>query len=657
MAVALSSKPETGNRRPVSDMCGITGIYAFNLVGKFNKIHITAATMSMEKRGPDFQDIYIDEWVGLGHRRLSIIDTSERGNQPMWDQSGRYCILFNGEIFNFRELQKNLEDQGTRFASHSDTEVLLQLYLREKEQCLQKLNGFFAFCVYDKAEQTFFIARDRYGVKPLLFLYDEDKFIFASEMKTMLQYGIDKTLDYGALITYLQLNYIPAPDTIFRSVKKLLAGHYLVLKDNKLTNTRWYHIPFDETRAETSLLSYEEAKHKFASLLETSVQRRLVADVPLGAFLSGGIDSSVITGLASRHKPDLHTFSIGFRDEQFFDETAYARLVAKHFKTEHTVFSLTSDDLFGHVDSILDYIDEPFADSSAINVFILSKETRKHATVALSGDGADELLGGYHKHEALNRMLHPGWKEKALASLGPLWRMLPQSRNNRIANLIRQAHRFSSGSKLSPAERYWHWASYTDLKAAVQMLTVASGARLPMQEFEERKKEILKALIPHHNISHILLTDMQLVLQNDMLVKADCMSMANSLEIRSPFLDYQLVNFAFALPGHFKISGNKRKRILQDAFREMLPVELYNRPKKGFEVPLLKWFRKEMKSLINEDLLSQKRIEEQGLFNYAEIEKLKKKLFSNNPGDVHARIWGLIVFQWWCKKYHIQAKF
>src|SRR5690606_16908603 len=205
-------------------MCGITGIFAFNLVGKFNKIHVTAATMSMERRGPDFQDIYIDEWVGLGHRRLSVIDTSPNANQPMWDASGRYCIVLNGEIFNYRELRQELEQKGVQFRSQSDTEVLLQLYVHERADCLPRLNGFFVFCVYDRIEQSFFIARDRYGEKPLLYLFDEDKFIFASEMKTILQYGIDRTLDYTSLLTYLQLNYIPAPHSIFRSVKKLLPG-------------------------------------------------------------------------------------------------------------------------------------------------------------------------------------------------------------------------------------------------------------------------------------------------------------------------------------------------------------------------------------------------------------------------------------------------
>ncbi|HEY0741396.1 MAG TPA: asparagine synthase (glutamine-hydrolyzing), partial [Chryseosolibacter sp.] len=362
-------------------MCGITGIMSFNLVGKFNKIHISAATRAIEKRGPDFQDVYADEWVGLGHRRLSIIDTSSVAHQPMWDESKRYCIIFNGEIFNYRELKQDLLNKGVTFFSQSDTEVLLKLYIREKEACVPKLNGFFAFCIYDKAEQTLFVARDRFGIKPLLYQFDDNKFIFASEMKAILQYGIEKDIDHASLHTYLQLNYIPAPSTIFKNVKKLMPGHYINVRSNKIDIQKYYEVPYASGKP-LSTIGFDDAKEKLKSLLENSVQRRLVADVPLGAFLSGGIDSSVITALASKHKPDLHTFSIGFKDENFFDETEYARLVAKHFKTEHTVFSLTNDDLYAHVHDILNYIDEPFADSSAINVFILSKETRKHATVA-----------------------------------------------------------------------------------------------------------------------------------------------------------------------------------------------------------------------------------------------------------------------------------
>ena len=630
-------------------MCGITGIFAFNLVGKFNLINITAATTALHKRGPDNQGIYTDNFVGLGHRRLSIIDTSANANQPMWDEEKRYCIIFNGEIFNFLELKQYLKAKGISFSTESDTEVLLKLYIFEKENCLPKLNGFFAFCIYDKQEQTFFVARDRYGIKPLLYLFDDDKFIFASEMKAILEYGIEKQIDFTSLYTYLQLNYIPAPSTIFSSVKKLMPGHYIKVHRQQSTVHSYYSIPMDY-RLKT-IDSYKQSKEKLKNLLEASVQRRLIADVPLGSFLSGGIDSSVVTGLASRHKENLHTFSIGFRDEKFFDETKYARLVANHFKTEHTVFSLTNNDLYEHIHSILDYIDEPFADSSAIAVYILSRETRKHATVALSGDGADELLAGYNKHAAFLKSFHPGIKENIITALSPLWKMMPTSRNNPLTNKLRQLDRFADGMKLSPAERYWKWAGYAGENEVIALFNNSSREKFLPTKYAELKKEILKNITAKSSINDVLYTDMQLVLPNDMLTKVDLMSMANALEVRVPFLDYEVVNFIFSLPDNFKINSSIRKRILQDTFREILPAQLYNRPKKGFEVPLLKWFRNEMKSLIVDDLLSKKLIEEQGIFNYEEIEKLKKQLFSANPGDIHARIWGLIVFQWWWKKY------
>ena len=518
-------------------MCGITGIFAFNLVGKFNKIHVTNATMALEKRGPDFQDIYLDEWIALGHRRLSIIDTSAAGNQPMWDDTKRYCIVFNGEIFNFKELRSELHRSGVVFRSNSDTEVLLKLYVREKEKCLNKLNGFFSFCIFDKQEESLFLARDRYGIKPLIYLFDEDKFIFASEMKSLLQYGIDKKLDYNSLYIYLQLNYIPAPDTIFSDVKKLLPGHYMKVSRKKMDMESYYNIPYDRDQAEKNNITYGKAKEKFKQLLEGAVQKRLVSDVPLGSFLSGGVDSSVIAALASRHKPDLHTFSIGFRDEKFFDETSYARLVAKKLKTKHTVFSLTNNDLYNHLNSVLDYIDEPFADSSAIAVYILSKETRKHATVALSGDGADELLAGYNKHAAFRKVIHPGWKESLVNALHPLWKMMPQSRNGALANKTRQFVRFSEGLKLSSKDRYWQWAGYAGKEETLRMLHPDLRINMWLKDFVPRRKNILQHIPDSESINDILYTDMQLVLPNDMLTKVDLMSMANSLEVRVPFLE------------------------------------------------------------------------------------------------------------------------
>ena len=630
-------------------MCGITGIMAFNLVGRMNMIHLTNATMALKKRGPDFQDIYHDDFVGLGHRRLSIIDTSAASNQPLWDESKRYCIVFNGEIFNFKPLRESLLKSGFAFFSQGDSEVLLKLFIRDGEACLNQLNGFFAFCIYDKQEQSFFLARDRYGVKPLLYCHDDDRFLFASEMKAITKFGIDKTLDFESILAYLQLNYIPASQTVFKHVNKLLPGHCIKLRKGSFTLSRYYSIP-TATDIGSATLSYEDAKSQFRRLLQESVERRLVSDVPLGAFLSGGIDSSVITGIASQLKPDLHTFSIGFRDEEFFDETDYARLVSKKFNTEHTVFSLSNDDLFAHVHDILDTIDEPFADSSAINVYILSKETRKHATVALSGDGADEMLGGYNKHAAFLRSLNPRWKEKWLSNLYPIFRSFPQSRNNPFSNRIRQAVRFGEGMKLSAQERYWRWASFADGSEAIKLLHPGALVQLSQERFDALKNNWLEPMGSHAGMNEVLLTDMDLVLPNDMLTKVDLMSMANSLEVRTPFLDFELVNFVFSLPSDFKINKTIRKRILQDSFREMLPVELYNRPKKGFEVPMLKWLRREMKSLIEDDLLSEKTIEAQGIFHYPEVLKLKRQLFSTSPGDAHARIWGLVVFQWWWKR-------
>ena len=282
---------------------------------------------------------------------------------------------------------------------------------------------------------------------------------------------------------------------------------------------------------------------------------------------------------------------------------------------------------------------------------MLSKETRKHATVALSGDGADELLGGYNKHAAFYRALHPGLKENAAASLGPLWSILPKSRHAPFSNRVRQLNRYAQGARLSSQERYWRWAGFAKASEASQMLSQESRQKFIDQDYESRKKNLLQELPQHESMNDILLIDVKMVLPNDMLTKVDLMSMANSLEVRVPFLDFEVVNFLFSLPSNYKIDGTMRKKILQDAFRDFLPPELYNRPKKGFEVPLLKWLRKEMKSLIKDDLLSERFIKEQGIFEYAEIAKLKRKLFSFNPGDVHARIWGLVVFQWWWRKW------
>ncbi len=632
-------------------MCGITGIYAFNEIGRFNMINLANATKSLEKRGPDHQGMFTDYFVGLGHRRLSIIDTSSSGHQPMKDESGRYVIVFNGEIYNYKALRKYLLDKGVNFKSESDTEVLLQLFIHEKEKCLQKLNGFFVFAIFDKEEHSLFIARDRMGIKPLLYYQDGDKVIFGSEMKSLLSYGIPKDIDFTSLSQYLQFNYIPAPASIFKQVKKLMPGHYMLIKNKNVSIEKYYQIPYDKDHLNPENLDYEQQKAKLIDLMDGAVQKRLVADVPLGAFLSGGIDSSVITALASKHKSSLNTFSIGYRDEPFFDETKYANLVAKKFNTNHTVFSLSNLDLYDHLFDILDYLDEPFADSSAIPVFILSKHTRKVATVALSGDGADEIFSGYNKHNAALRAIEGGSTASAVKTLLPLWKALPKSRNSPFSNKVRQFQRFAEGMKLNHKERYWRWASFATPEETRAILSNAVKENLAPEDYQERKAAILSIFSGKGLMNDILFTDMQMVLTNDMLTKVDAMSMANSLEVRVPFLDHNVVDFAFSLPESSKINRSMKKRILQDAFRDILPPELYKRPKHGFEVPLLKWFRNELRSMIENDLLKDDFIAEQGIFDVNGIRSLKEKLFSNNPEDIHSRIWGLIVFQHWWKKH------
>lgn len=632
-------------------MCGITGVFAFTDTGRQALTRLQASTDAIVRRGPDSEGHFVYDQCGLGFRRLAILDLSADGNQPMSDAAGRYTIVFNGEIFNFRELREKLAKRGVQFHSQTDTEVILNLYITEGRSFIKKLNGFFGLAIYDKEENSLFIARDRFGVKPLLIYRDEDQLFFASEMKSMMALGVPRKLDFVALNHYLQLNYIPGPATIFKGVKKLLPGHYLFVKDGKVVGKRWYKIPYDPKKTAKQKLSYEQQQAKLVELMDGAVQRRLVADVPLGAFLSGGIDSSVITALAARHTPHLNTFSIGFKDEPFFDETKYANLVAAKHKTNHTVFSLTNADLYEHLHDMLDYLDEPFADSSALAVYILSQRTRQKVTVALSGDGADEIFGGYNKHMGDFRVRQGGFQAEAVTGLSFLWDALPKSRNSPFGNKVRQLQRFARGMMAGPKDRYWDWATFTPAHEARNLLSAASRRKVGKKTAAKRRKDLLEHIHPDGDLNEVLLTDMNLVLPYDMLTKVDLMSMANSLEVRTPFLDYKVVNFAFSLPVSSKVDSSMKKRIVQDAFRNELPPELYDRPKHGFEVPLLKWMRNELRPLIENDLLADAFVEAQGIFDVDAVRALKTKLFSRDPGDVHARLWGLIVFQTWWKKY------
>jgi asparagine synthase (glutamine-hydrolysing) len=632
-------------------MCGITGVFAFSDAGRAALMRLPASTDAIVRRGPDSAGHFTHDNVGLGFRRLAILDLRPEGNQPMALPNGRYTIVFNGEIFNFQELRAELQAKGVVFRTGTDTEVILNMYATYGRRFVKRLNGFFAFAIHDKQDGSLFIARDRYGVKPLHIYRDADKLLFASEIKSLLALGAPRKLDLSSLHAYLHLGYLPGPASIFKKIRKVDPGTYLFIRKGKVLRKQWYKIPYDPKKISRNVSTYEQQQAQLVQLMDGAVARRLVADVPLGAFLSGGIDSSVIVALASRHTPHLNTFSIGYKDEPFFDETKYANLVAEKYKTNHTVFSLSNDDLYEHLTGVLDYFDEPFADPSALPVYILCHHTRQKATVALSGDGADELFAGYNKHRAEWQVRTGGWKAEAVTALAPLWSMLPKSRASALGNRVRQLDRFARGMQMGPKDRYWSWAGLTSGDEATDLLSRKVRKRLNRKLLNKRRAAWLDCLKPDGDLNDVLLADMRIVLPGDMLPKVDLMSMANSLEVRTPFLDYNVVDFAFSLPVTSKIDGQMKKRIVQDAFRPLLPPELYKRPKHGFDVPMLSWFKGDLRPLIENDLLGDAFIEAQGLFDVDAIRALRTQLFSPNPGESVDRVWGLIVFQYWWKKY------
>jgi asparagine synthase (glutamine-hydrolysing) len=627
-------------------VCGITGILttAEEASGYLNALK--SATGALHHRGPDSYGSFAGQNALLGHTRLSIIDVSHASDQPFYSSDGRFVIVYNGEIFNFKELRGSLLEKGISFQTNGDTEVLLQLYINEGEKFLAKLNGFFSFAIYDNCQKSLFIARDRYGIKPLCYYWDGNKFIFASEMEALLKYPFEKRIDTVSLIEYLQLNYVPAPNTMLEDVKKFPAGHWAKInsEDCELSFKRFYKEPYYEG-SENKNITYDDAVKIFYNLLEDSVQKRLLADVPVGTFLSGGLDSSAITAMAALHKKDIMSFSIGFKDEPLFDETQYAELVSKKLGTNHHTFRLNNDDLFSNLHNVLNSLGEPFGDSSAIPMYIVSRNARQHVKVCLSGDAGDELMGGYHKHRAEYTLQNSPFLKTFSGGAAPFLKLFPSSRNTTYGNKIRQFIRFSEGAKLSASERYWQWASIANAGKAMSLLNIKNENLEKI--FTKRKNAHLASI--NNDFNSLLYTDVKLVLQNDMLVKVDLMSMANSLEVRVPFLDYRLVDFLFSLPAEFKIANGQQKRILKDAVAHLLPTEVITRKKQGFEVPLLKWFQTELRASIESVWLNDDFIESQGIFDPQQIKILKKQVYSPNPQDAVAQVWGLIAFQHWYK--------
>ncbi|MBF9252050.1 asparagine synthase (glutamine-hydrolyzing) [Pontibacter sp. 172403-2] len=632
-------------------MCGLTGVFAFTEGGRLALVGLRQASEALRHRGPDAGGLYLHGPVGLAHRRLSVIDLSSEANQPFTDAGGRYTIIFNGEILNYKQLRAKLEQGGIRFRTNADTEVLLQLYLQQGQDCLKKLRGFFAFAIYDAADESLFIARDRFGEKPLLYYKDAGKFLFGSEMSALLALGVPREVDYTSLLQYLQLSYVPAPASMLQGVKKLLPGHSLFIRKGRVQERSWYRLPFNAEKAANNPLPYKQQQVKLQQLMEQAVAERLVADVPVGAFLSGGIDSSVVVALAAGLNPQLKTFSVGFKDQPYFDETHYARLVAQKYKTDHTELLLRNHDLYEHLSGMLDALSEPFADSSALAMYALSRYAGGQVKAVLSGDGADELFGGYNKHWAEYKIAAGGITAGAVKQLGFLWEALPASRSGAWGNKVRQLQRFATGADMPAAARYWFWATWQTEMEAMALLLPEKQALTNRRLYNATKNRMLECFNAKPcTINNVLCADWQLVLANDMLPKADLMGMANGLEIRSPFLDHRLVKYAFSLPVASKIDAGIRKKILRETFRAVLPPELFKRPKKGFDIPLQSFLQTEGRSLLQE-YLSDDFVVAQGIFDVQQTRNIRQGMNSFSVPSVQTKAWMLLVFQHWWKKY------
>lgn len=622
-------------------MCGIYGFIST----KSTETDLQIATDRLYSRGPDNAGYFYQSPVGLGHRRLSIIDLSS-GNQPMFSADNKQVIVYNGEIYNFLKIKEELQKQGVSFHTQSDTEVILNAYLVwGLEGCLQRLEGMFAFAIWDDVLKKLFVVRDRFGEKPLYYTQNEKGFYFASELKSLQEFYSIKSLSKKALNLYFSLSYIPAPYTIYDTIWKLEAGKYLEISEtsNFIVKSYYNLKEIVETNSGEIITDYSLAKKQLRELLFASVEERMISDVPLGSFLSGGIDSSIISAIMAKVSPTpIKTFSIGFK-EKAYDESERAALVAKHIGSNHTLHILGHEDLLAVVNETLAYFDEPFGDSSAIPSMMVAKKAREKVTVVLTGDCADELFGGYEKylgkHYADKYQSYPGIL-RTIFEIGV--KAIPHT--NLTNHTLRKVKKVINAANLSPQERYLQLASLGYSPELKKRL-------LKDHVQEDVSKEITKyfdEIEIKDELTQTFYSDVKLVLEGDMLAKVDRACMINSLEARVPFLDSKIVDFSFRLPNEFKIKGTNKKRILKDTFADLLPIETLQFSKKGFGIPIRLWFQNELKKELL-DLLDKKHIQEQGYFDYEFIQTLLTEHVSNKENH-SSKLWQLFVFLKWYKK-------
>ncbi len=626
-------------------MCGILA-YIGEKNGSF-KVDIKNALDIISHRGPD--DFGVEEFgnVMLAFRRLSIIDLSHNGHQPMADSSKRYWIVFNGEIYNHNELKSALINEGVEFNSSSDTETILYAYIKYGSAVVAKLDGMFAFVIFDKITKDVFVARDRMGKKPLLYYKSQDKLLFFSELKQIISFSFfEKKINPEAVSLYLAYGSIPAPITIFENVFQLEAGHYATVRDGCISKTEYWK----PTISINDTLSYEDALTQTHDLVTKSIRKRLVSDVPLGAFLSGGIDSSIITAVMANHSSNVQTFSINYSDApDSYDESYFADLIVNRYQTTHSVITISPDDIYQDIDRIVWHMDQPTGD--AINTYFVSKSARTGVTVALSGVGADEIFAGYSTFkfaEALARIRAPRKvRNSGVPFIDRLFYKLPASLqvNWKVRMLAG-----SLGAFPTALDRYNLVREIYRKDEIARILTI--------EPIANRQKDFLEQFFStsFSTIQQITMAEVNNYLKSTLLRDSDVMGMAKSLEIRSPFIDHTLIDFALTIPDHFKIKNLNTKILLKDAFKSYLPEEVVKRKKMGFAFPLSAWLKTgDLKALV-EDCLSPTSVARRNLFDYDEVQNIKNAYFSLNKNTVqtyqsYQKVWLLVILEMWFRKY------
>jgi asparagine synthase (glutamine-hydrolysing) len=626
-------------------MCGIAGKLCFDRTQAVDADLVARMTHMLRHRGPDDQGIWCHGRIGLGHARLAIVDLSPAGHQPMTNETGDIWLTFNGEIYNHGELRATLEQRGHHYRSATDTETIIHLYEEYGPQCVQYLRGMFAFALWDAARQRLVLARDRFGKKPLCYCETADGLTFASEIKALLQDpDVPQALDETALHHYLTYGYVPNPATAFRAIHKLPPATVLMWEDGRISARRYWRPAY----LPKLTICEEEAADRLRDLLREAVRIRLMGDVPLGAFLSGGIDSSTVVALmAEVAGAPVKTFSIGF-DEPSFDELRYAREVAGRYGTEHCEFIVTPDALAVLPELVWAY-GEPYADSSALATYYLCRETRRHVTVALNGDGGDEAFAGYDRYLATQLAERyqelPAWLRQRV--IAPLVRRLPES--TRRKHPIGRLKRFVAAVGSSPERRYAQWMSLFDNPGKAQLYTPEFRARVAELDSLALIEAAYQQADSQDFVEQTQSVDIATYLPDDLLVKVDIASMMHGLECRSPFLDHQVAEFAAHLPAHFKLRGRTGKYLLRKAMAGYLPARILRRGKQGFGVPVGRWFRRQLRPLAYEVLLDP-RSADRGILDPAAVSRLLEQ-HATGRADHGQRIWQLLFLELWFRTY------